>query len=259
MTDQEKQKYYGTEAFETIYEKTKKDYVPQQMSYTPLDEKTLADRIGAALRPVYEKAIAAIFRGNKHADAELDADAISRGMGSSTFVSDLKRRQDNAAADDVKELESDYGAKLADQLNKAMEGERDRLLEVEKFNAQQRSLATEQAFSAAKTLYDAYLEAKAAQEAELAKAGSGGGGGGTAQKAQTSTAEIKTSLAQAVASARGQVEADPNGPAFYAKGNTETVKRVVTSDLPKYVKMRAEMNGDHSARQLEKYRVNYAK
>ena len=259
MTDQEKQKYYGNEAFETIYEKTKKDYVPQQMSYTPLDEKTLADRIGAALRPVYEKAIAAIFRGNKHADAELDADAISRGMGSSTFVSDLKRRQDNAAADDVKELESDYGAKLADQLNKAMEGERDRLLEVEKFNAQQRSLATEQAFSAAKTLYDAYLEAKAAQEAELAKAGSGGGGGGTAQKAQTSTAEIKTSLAQAVASARGHVEADPNGPAFYAKGNTETVKRVVTSDLPKYVKMRAEMNGDHSARQLEKYRVNYAK
>ena len=183
MTDQEKQKYYGNEAFETIYEKTKKDYVPQQMSYTPLDEKTLADRIGAALRPVYEKAIAAIFRGNKHADAELDADAISRGMGSSTFVSDLKRRQDNAAADDVKELESDYGAKLADQLNKAMEGERDRLLEVEKFNAQQRSLATEQAFSAAKTLYDAYLEAKAAQEAELAKAGGGGGGGGTAQKA----------------------------------------------------------------------------
>ena len=114
MTEQEKQQYYGNEAFETIYEKTKKDYVPQQMSYTPLDEKTLADRIGAALRPVYEKAIAAIFRGNKHADAELDADAISRGMGSSTFVSDLKRRQDNAAADDVKELESDYGAKLAD-------------------------------------------------------------------------------------------------------------------------------------------------
>ena len=258
MTDQEKQKYYGNEAFETIYEKTKKDYVPQQMSYTPLDEKTLADRIGAALRPVYEKAIAAIFRGNKHADAELDADAISRGMGSSTFVSDLKRRQDNAAADDVKELESDYGAKLADQLNKAMEGERDRLLEVEKFNAQQRSLATEQAFSAAKTLYDAYLEAKAAQEAELAKS-SGGGGGGTAKKAEASTAEIKTSLAQAVASARGQIEADPNGGAFYANGNKETVKRVVTSDLPKYVKMRAQMNGDHSARELEKYRVNYAK
>ena len=27
MTEQEKQKYYGNEAFETIYEKAKKDYV----------------------------------------------------------------------------------------------------------------------------------------------------------------------------------------------------------------------------------------
>lgn len=258
MTDQEKQKYYGNEAFETIYEKTKKEYVPHEISYTPLDEKTLTERISAVLRPVYEKAIAAIFRGNRQADAELDADAISRGMGSSTYVSDLKRRQDNAAADDVNELESEYGAELADQLNKAMEGERDRLFEAEKFNAQQRSLASEQAFSAAKTLYDAYLEAKAAQEAELAKA-SGGGGGGTTQKAQASTAEIKTSLAQAVASARGQVQADPNGPAFYANGDKETVKRTVTSDLPKYVKMRGQMNGDHSARELEKYRQNYAK
>ena len=159
MTEQEKQNYYGNEAFETIFEKTKREHAPQLVNYTPLDEKTLAERISAVLRPVYERAISAIFRGNRRQDAELDADAISRGMGSSTFVSDLKRRQDNAAADDVKELESDYGAKLADQLNKAMEGERDRLLEVEKFNAQQRSLATEQAFSAAKTLYDAYLEA----------------------------------------------------------------------------------------------------
>ena len=259
MTEQQKQKYYGNPTFETFYAKTKQEYAPQKISYTPLDEKTLAERISAVLRPVYDKAIAAIFRGNQRQDAELDADAISRGMGSSTFVTDVKRRQDNAAADDVRELENDYGAKLADQLNKAMEGERDRLFEAEKFNAQQRSLASEQAFSAAKTLYDAYLEAKAAQEAELAKSSGGGGGGSTAKKAEASTAEIKTSLAQAVASARGQIEADPNGGVFYANGNKETVKRVVTSDLPKYVKMRAQMNGDHSARELEKYRVNYAK
>ena len=108
MTEQEKQKYYGNEAFETIYEKTKKEYVPQQMSYTPLDEKTLTERISAVLRPVYDKAIAAIFQRNRHADAELDADAISRGMGSSTFVTDVKRRQDSAAADDARELEDEY-------------------------------------------------------------------------------------------------------------------------------------------------------
>lgn len=254
MTDQEKQKYYGNEAFETIYEKTKKEYVPHEISYSPLDEKTLTERISAVLRPVYEKAIAAIFRNNKRADAELDADAISRGMGSSTFVTDVKRRQDNAAADDVQGLESEYGAKLADQLYKAMEGERDRLLEVEKFNAQQRNVAMEQAFSAAKTLYDAYLAAKAAEEA-AALAKSGGGGGGSAKKQEETTkAEIKTSLAQAVATARGQLQTDPNGPSFYANEDRELVDRVTNSDLPKYVKMRGQLNGDYTARELNKFR-----
>ena len=250
MTDQEKQKYYGNEAFETIFEKAKKDYAPQLISYTPLDEKTLAERISAVLRPMYDRAIAAIFQGNKRADAELDADAISRGMGSSTYVTDVKRRQDNAAADDVRELESEYGARMADQLNKAMEGERDRQFEVDKFNAQQRSTAMEQAFSAAKTLYEAYLAAKAAEEAKRS------GGSGTARKQETSEAKVKSSLAQAVATARGQLQANPNGAAFYANGDRETVDRVVKSDLPKYVKLRGEMNGTYTAKELNKLRQN---
>ncbi len=241
MTEQEKQKYYGNEAFETIYEKTRKDYAPQLISYTPLDEQTLVERISAVLRPVYDKAIAAIFQRNRHADAELDADAISRGMGSSTFVSDLKRRQDNVAANNVSDLETEYGSKLADQLYKAMEGERDRLLEVEKFNAQQQSAALEQAFSAAKVLYDAYLAAKAAQQA----AGSGGGGG-SAKKQQTAGSEVKNSLAQAVAAARGQSTPNLNGAAFYANGIQTVVDAVLNSDLPKNVKTRNQMNGGAS-------------
>ncbi len=235
MTEQEKQKYYGNEAFETIFQKTKKEHAPQLIDYTPLDETTLAERISAVLRPVYDKAIAAIFRGNRRADAELDADAISRGMGSSTFVSDLKRRQDSAAADDARDLESEYGAKLADQLYKAMEGERDRLLEVKKFNAQQQSEAWEQAFSAARVLYDAYLAAKAAQ--------SSGGRGSGKKKETPSEAQVKNSLAQAVAAARGQIAPNPNGAAFYANGEKSIVDRVRNSDLPKYVKLRAQMNG----------------
>ena len=74
----EQDKYYSNQAFETIYEKAKKDYAPQLVTYTPLDEQTLAERISAVLRPLYDKAIAAIFRGNRRQDAELDADAISR-------------------------------------------------------------------------------------------------------------------------------------------------------------------------------------
>ena len=243
----EQDKYYSNQAFETIYEKAKKDYAPQLVTYTPLDEQTLAERIGAVLRPLYDKAIAAIFRGNQRQDAELDADAISRGMGSSTFVTDVKRRQDNAAADDVRELESDYGMKLADQLYKAMEGERDRMLEVEKFNAQQQNAAMEQAFAAAKYLYQAYLEARAAQGY--------GGSGGAGKKAEPLTeAQVKNSLAQAVAAARGQIKTNPNGAGFYAKGDHETASRTTNSDLPKYVKKRAQMNGDYSASQLKQFR-----
>ncbi len=242
---------YSNKAFETFFQKAKKDYAPQLIDYTPLDEQTLVDRIGAVLRPVYDKAIAAIFRNNRRQDAELDADALSRGMGSSTFVTDVKRRQDNAAADDVQELESEYGAKLADQLYKAMEGERDRLLEVEKFNAQQQNASLEQAFSAAKVLYGAYQEARA-------RRGSGSGGSGKKKEKEeeqkVDEGQTKTSLAQAVATARGKLKPNPNGPAFYAGGDRELVDRVVKSDLPKYVKMRGEMNGTFRASDLNKFR-----
>ena len=249
MTEQEKQKYYGNEAFETIYEKAKKDYAPQLVSYTPLDEGTLAERISAVLRPVYDRAIAAIFRGNRRSDAELDADAISRGMGSSTFVSDLKRRQDSAAAEDARELETEYGAKLADQLYKAMEGERDRLFEVEKFNAQQQNAAMEQAFSAAKVLYEAYLAAKAVQ--------TGGSGGKKRETADES--QVKNSLAQAVAAARGQTTPNPNGSTFYAAGEKTLVDRVRTSELPKYVELRNQMNSGSAADRRKKYQLVSAK
>ena len=238
MNEKEKQKYYGSEVFQTFYDQAKQEHAPQLISYTPLDEKTLTERISTVLRPIYDKAIAAIFRGNQKTDAELDADAISRGMGSSTFVTDVKRRQDSAAADDVKDLETEYGAKLADQLYKAMEGERDRLFEVEKFNAQQQSAALEQAFSVAKVLYEAYLAAKAAQ-------GSGGGGG--RKRETTDGSRAKSSLAQAVAAARGQTTPDPNGSTFYAGGDRALVGRVLNSDLPKYVQLRNQMNGGAAA------------
>ena len=245
-----KENYYGNEAFEAIYQRMKEEYAPQLVSFTPTDEKTLAERISAVLRPVYEKAIAALYRGNKRQDAELDADAISRGMGSSTFVTDMKRRQDNATAEGARDLESDYGSKLADQLYKAMGAERDKQLEVEKFNAQQKSDALAQALAAAKVLYEAYLAEKSKRKH---------GGGGRSKKESPSEEETKSSLAQAVAEARGKLAANPNGPGFYAMGNRTTVGRVVHSDLPKYVKIRKQMNGEYRASQLSGFRQGYTK
>ena len=239
---------YNDETFEAIYQKMREKFAPTPVTYTPVDEQTLAERISKVLRPMYDKAIAALFKGNQRSDAELDADAISRGMGSSTFVTDVKRRQDNAAAEGARDLESDYGAKMADQLYKAMEGEREKQLEVDKFNAQQKSAADAQAFEAAKVMYEAYLAAKKRH---------GGGGGGSRQQQRSGDSETKSSLAQAVAAARGKLPASPNGPGFYATGDRETVRRAMYSDLPKYVRMRNQMNGTHRASELQKFRNMY--
>ena len=105
--------------------------------------------------------------------------------------------------------------------------------------------AMEQAFAAAKYLYQAYLEAKAAQ---------GYGGSGGKKEERLTEAQVKNSLAQAVAAARGQIKTNPNGAGFYAKGDHETASRTTNSDLPKYVKKRAQMNGDYTASQLKQFR-----
>ena len=227
----DKNNYYNDETFEAIYQKMREKFAPTPVTYTPVDEQTLAERISKVLRPMYDKAIAALFK-----------------MGSSTYVTDVKRRQDNATAEGARDLESDYGAKMADQLYKAMEGEREKQLEVEKFNAQQKSAADAQAFEAAKVMYEAYLAAKKRH---------GGGGGGSRQQQRSGDSETKSSLAQAVAAARGKLPASPNGPGFYATANRETVRRTMYSDLPRYVRMRNQMNGPHRASELQKFRNMY--
>ena len=60
-----------------------------------------------------------------------------------------------------------------------------------------------------------------------------------------------------MAAARGKLPASPNGPGFYATGDRETVRRAMYSDLPKYVRMRNQMNGTHRASELQKFRNMY--
>ena len=68
-------------------------YRPEKLTYEALDEDTLRDQIAAWLRPSYDSAIAARRDQTAAYRAELDADAIARGMGSSTYVTDVKSRQ----------------------------------------------------------------------------------------------------------------------------------------------------------------------
>lgn len=146
-----------SESFETFYEKTKKQYTPTLMEYTGTDMEALREQIVTWLRPSYEQALkkqekqAALYNG------KLDADAWSRGMGSSTYVSDLKYRRQNELQENRANLEASYGAALAEQLVKAWEKQLEYRMEVEKFNAQAKNEANEKALTAAEKLYQSYL------------------------------------------------------------------------------------------------------
>ena len=61
----DKNNYYNDETFEAIYQKMREKFAPTPVTYTPVDEQTLAERISKVLRPMYDKAIAALFKGNQ--------------------------------------------------------------------------------------------------------------------------------------------------------------------------------------------------
>ena len=95
---------------------------------------------------------------------------------------------------------------------------------------------------------------KALREAAQEAARSGGGGGGQKKTTETDQQQVKNSLAQAVAAARGKTEAIPGGTAVYSYADKEQVRRIVGSDLPKYVELRSRVNGNTPASKLRQLR-----
>ena len=148
-------------------------YLPETVEFTPLDEKVLSETIGKWLRPAYEQAIQARREQTERANAELDADAWSRGMGQSSYLSDVKERQYRGEASDIDALEGSYASELAGHLYDAMKEQQQMKIDVDKFNAEQMNHAHEQAMSAAQALYQSLLS----------QAGSHGGGRGSSSTA----------------------------------------------------------------------------
>lgn len=131
-------------------------FAPQQVDYTAKSEEEIRNSVVAWLRPGYDQAISKRQQQTQQYKANLDADAISRGMGASTYVTDVKNRQQNAEADDIGSLEADYGSTLAKYVLDGANSERERQLEVDQYNATQRQNAYDQAYTAALTLFEQY-------------------------------------------------------------------------------------------------------
>ena len=120
--------------------------------YTPQTGDELGRQISEWLLPGYERAIAERKKDTARYGAELDADAIARGMGSSTFVTDVKNRQMRDEASDISTLQSEYGASLAKSVMEQMTAQQKTKAEVDMFNASMRQAAYQSAYEAALVL-----------------------------------------------------------------------------------------------------------
>lgn len=100
-------------AFERIYGSLPKQTVtPTEITLDAKTRESMAADVSAYLRPYYDMAAQERQQTAVQSRAELDADAYSRGMGSSTWLTDKKSRESMAAASDIASINAQYGAAL---------------------------------------------------------------------------------------------------------------------------------------------------
>ncbi|MBR6039146.1 MAG: hypothetical protein IKP38_01525 [Clostridia bacterium] len=235
-------------SFESLFQEMLKYYLPETVEFTPLDESVLSETIKNWLRPAYEQAIQNRRDQTERINAELDADAWSRGMGQSTYLSDVKERQYRGESRDVSTLESNYASELAGHLYDAMKEQQEKKIEVDEFNAEQINHAREQATNAAQALYRALLSGGY---------GSGGGGGaasgGTASEDEGSSM-LSLLLQNSVNAPKSDYRTIAN---LVARMSPQERRRLYDRSDTKYLALRSEilwsLGGDEYARLMQQF------
>lgn len=170
------------ESLDSYYQQYIKTLPYEKVTYNPVAVKEqsideITNQVNSYLKSYYDSAIRSRQNEAMANRAAIDADATSRGMGASTFVTDAKSRQMNAAASDIANLRGQHGSTLAQQVQAQYQNYLANKLsadttnaqnqaEIDKWNAQTRYALEELAYARAK-------EALA-----MAGAGSGGSSGG---------------------------------------------------------------------------------
>lgn len=127
-------------------------------AYTPLSmpEQTLdsiTEQLVQTLRPQYERAIANRYGATKQQKAAIDVDAASRGMGTSTWVTDAKNRLMANETADIAGLESDYAAQLAGDALNQYKNYLSNKLQLEQYNQQLQAALEGEAYDRAMSQY----------------------------------------------------------------------------------------------------------
>ena len=138
--------------------------VPTVSVPTPSRAEIQAD-VAASLRPATDQAIETRRAQGESNMAELDADAASRGMGASTYVTSVKQREMASTERDVALLESNYAAALAERVASYLQYYANLSLQAQMQNAQMQYNAQNAAASLASQWTAAYQSAHAAGSA----------------------------------------------------------------------------------------------
>lgn len=131
--------------------------IPYVSVSTPKRAKVQSE-LEAAMRPAVDRAIDGRKKSGDTTKAELDADAAARGMGTSTYVSSMKEREQDDIDSDISMMESQYSAALAEKLQSIMMQYQQMQLQADMFNAKLYQSASQDAFNAAMGWYSKYLK-----------------------------------------------------------------------------------------------------
>lgn len=158
--------------------------VPGISVNTPSRAQLEAD-YSTALRPGVDLAINTRRRNGEAAKAEMDADAASRGMDASTYVSSMKEREGDDVEDDVSMMEAQYTATLAERIADALQYYSSLEMQAATANASMAAAANNTAVGLASQWYSSYLGTLSAGKTASASSGRGGSGGGKQQEEGT--------------------------------------------------------------------------
>ena len=191
----------GTDLFNRYYQTILGQLQVPTINLNIPSEDAVRQQWQDALRPSLDAAISRRQSASQSIQAELDADAVSRGMGSSTYVSSLKERESVEAQDDIDELQAQYGATLAERIATSLQAYEQMRLNAQQYNLQAQAAAQQAALNLAGSWYSDYvaqqnalaqLQAKSYQSSTSSSRGSSGSSSGTKASSSLSADDYLT-------------------------------------------------------------------
>lgn len=138
-----------------LYDQLKTLLLPDtsKIDYQPKSRAELRAGLEESLMPTYQAAVRERQQNTQRTNASVDADAAARGIGASTYGTDVKNRNYGTEANDIATMRGNYNSTLANNLNSMMSDQEDRKLSADQYNKSAESGTLSNALSMALSNY----------------------------------------------------------------------------------------------------------